>query len=84
MENIIKKSLFSFVTTEWSRSSLVTIGLMDFCVSDTVWFPMISGDLRCCFRSFPVGYNDGSVMILADTVTFRLFSFDGICGKSPE
>ena len=43
-----------------------------------MWFPMISGDLDCCFRSFPVGYDDFSVIIPADRVSFLLLPVAGI------
>jgi hypothetical protein len=59
------------------------IGQLDFCVWDTVWFSMIFGDLRGCFRSFPVGYDDVSVVILADIATFLLLPVAEICGTFP-
>ncbi len=43
---------------------------------------MISSEILCCFRSFPLGYDGDSMSILPDMVTFRFFPVAGIYGTS--
>jgi hypothetical protein len=52
----------------------VMIIMLDFGVSDTLCVPIISGEIRCCFRLIPIGYDDDSMIILPDIVTCRFFS----------